>query len=168
MVLAALDGFVDAITSAPQTPTTARGLDLADKKIDEVVRTIGTELDNLNEVKFENSGHIAATSFGGGDRAPALALHHTRAHGVIVDTLKGVRADLIAFQRACREAREAIADVDQTAADDLRAKLVAVDSLRTGSWSDRGEEAYEQAQHDHADDRPADDSPADESGTEGH
>lgn len=147
--LSQLGAFADIATRIAKDSAEAEGLALADETIESVIKVIHDEEDKLSPAEFENSGHISSGSFGGGDRAPSLALHYSRAHEVTADTLKGVRKDLRAFQDACRDARKVIAGADQGAADQLQVTQVAVDSLTAGSWSDWGERSHEQAQQDH-------------------
>lgn len=139
--------FTELLNSA--SPVTPQGLQLAEQQVEGVIDVIDTELALLDPAKFEADGHIPDGSFGGSDRAPALAMHHRRAHQVTVDTLHGVRTDLVAFRTACQEARAAIHEADLNAADELRLKQAAVTSLTTGSFSDHGADAYTNAQHEH-------------------
>jgi hypothetical protein len=138
------------------SPVTPQGLDLVDKAIENVITTITTELGYIKPAEFEADGHIAPASFGRADRAASIALHHTRAHGVVVDTLSGVKTDLENFQVALQSARDAVLEADQTTADELRLKQVAVTALTTGSRSDEGDRAYNNAQHNHRNDVPKD------------
>jgi hypothetical protein len=146
-VLLEIGAFANLVTTAPRK--SARGLELADQTIESVIKVIEEEQAKLDPAEFENRGHISSVSYGGGERAPALALHYTRAHAVTTDTLRGVREDLRTFQQACRDARKLIAGTDEDAADRLQVTQVAVDGLVVGSWSDRGEQSNEQAQEDH-------------------
>lgn len=140
-----------------------QGLDLAESEINAVITVIENERAKLDPSHFKDRGHISDRSFGGGDRAPALALHHHRAHGVTADTLDGVLADLLTFQQACRDAKNAIVEADETAAADLRAKGTAATSLTVGSMTNQGQSANTQAQYDHQDDTTSDQPPTDES-----
>lgn len=158
-----LGAFTDIATRIGKDSAEAEGLALADETIEAVIKVIQDEEDKLNPTEFENSGHISSGSFGGGDRAPTLALHYALAHEVTADTLKGVRKDLRAFQDACREARKVIAGADQDAADRLHVSQVAVESLTTGSWSNWGERSHEQAQQDHGYDSPPDEQETEDS-----
>jgi hypothetical protein len=153
-----LGAFTNVATRLPDGGATeaARGLDLADQKIQEVIESIQAELDDLDPTEFENNGHISAVSFGGGDRAPEIALHHTRAHGVTADTLNGVLEDLRTFRQACSDARQLIADTDQDTADQLQRTQGAVEALTTASWTNQGEDSNRQAQQDHMYDTPSD------------
>jgi hypothetical protein len=155
--LADLGAFTYLATRPYLDPSASpRGLDLAVETIDEVIALIEEEQRNIKPDRFEVQGHISPASFGGGDRAPALALHHGRAHAVTADTLRGVLTDLRAFQQACRDAKNAIIDVDEDTAGRLRATQVAVDALAVTTSIDHGRRAHERAQHDHANDRPTD------------
>lgn len=147
----------DFVTQIPDDSGTAlQGLDLAEAEIDAVIKVIQDEQAKLDPTHFKNRGHISDGSFGGGDRAPTLTLHHHRAHGVTADTLDGVLQDLRTFQQACRDAKNAIVEADETAAADLRAKEAAATSLSLGSMTDQGRYAHQQAQYDHQDDAPTD------------
>ena len=147
--------FTDVMNRLPEDePGTLRGLDLAESVIEEVITVIGQQQERLDPVEFEDKGHISASSFGPVDRAPELALHYTRAHGVTRDTLEGVKTDLENFQLACRQARQAIVDADEEASDRIRYTQVAVDKLAVGSRTNHGDQAHHQAQHEHKHDRP--------------
>lgn len=129
------------------TKEDAEGLQLADEKIDGIISQIQEELKKLSPKKFETEGYIAPASFGGGDRAPGLGLHHGRAHAVVAETLRGVIQDLENFQQACRDARKYILEADQGAADDLGSTRLAVDSLVVGSWTNEGQGSYDDARN---------------------
>ncbi len=145
-----LSNLSDFVAQIPDDPATAlQGLDLAEAEIDKVISVIHAQQAKLNPVNFKNRGYISGVSFGGGDRAPALAMHHERAHAVTADTLEGVLKDLITFQEACTRAKNAIIEADETAAADLKAKEVAATSLTVGSMTNEGENAHQQAQNEH-------------------
>lgn len=144
-VLLNLMGFGDKVVSAFE-------LVLIECEIDGIVGTIEKELEHYKPEHFHNRGHIAAGSFGGGDRAPSLALHHTKAHAVMTDTLYGIRKDLLEYQQACRDARKFLQEADLTSAGDLNALTKAVEALSTGARSDHGADAYSQAQYAHRND----------------
>lgn len=161
--LTSLDAFLDAaVTPGSDSSSTQRGLDLAVGTIEAVIRSIEIERENLDPDSFEHRGHISGRSFGGADRAAALALHHTRAHAVTADTLKGVIEDLRTFQQACRDTLQAISDVDLDAADRLRRTQLAVQTLAAGAGGGEGDRSYRQAQYDHQHDTPTDEPPAEE------
>lgn len=128
------------------------GLDLAEETIDEVITLIESKQQDLAPQHFATRGHINAGAFGGADSAPSLALHYSRAHEVITDTLEGVKKDLVAFQQACRDAKQAIVDADGESADRMRVAQAAVERLAVGAHSNEGEHAYDNAQqHQHTD-----------------
>lgn len=123
-----------------------------ESEINDIVKTIEDELKSYKPEHFQNQGHVESGSWGGGDRASSIATHHARAHGVMTDTLIGVREDLQAYQQACRDARKFLEDADLTAAGDLGAIRSAVEALANSSGSDHGNKAYSQAQLNHAND----------------
>ena len=123
-----------------------------ESEIDKIVGTIEDELRGYKPEQFQNQGHVDHASWGAGDRAASIAMHHARAHGVMTDTLIGVRKDLRAYQQACRDARRFMEDADLTAAGDLTAIRNAVDALAGSARSDHGNQAYTQAQNDHRND----------------
>jgi hypothetical protein len=134
------------------TIVTAGELLIIEGEIHGIITVIDQELAHFDPADFKSAGHISPGSFGGGDRAPSLTLHHTKAHGVMADTLYGLRADLHEYQQACRDAREFLKDADLTSAGDLTALKNAVEALGTGAQSDQGGAAYSQAQYNHRND----------------
>ncbi|WP_148612150.1 hypothetical protein [Nocardioides rubriscoriae] len=137
-----LAAFVDTEPTGPQ------GLDLAEDAINNVIDQIDTELKTLRPVDFESEGAIRPTSFGGADAAPELALHHSRAHEVTYKTLIGLKDDLVAFQEACRKAKQEVVLADQDAAERQRRTLQAVELLEVGASQQQSRRDHEQAQQD--------------------
>lgn len=131
-----------------------RGLDLADREIQEVIDSIQGELDDLDPAAFETKGHISPVSFGGADLASKIAMHHSRAHAVTADTLNGVITDLETFRDACRNVRAMIAETDEGAADALNRTVTAVDTLEVAARTNQAQQTHEQAQQEHADHTP--------------
>jgi hypothetical protein len=123
-----------------------------ESEIDAIVKTIEDELASYKPEHFQNQGHVDHASWGAGDRASSIALHHSRAHGVMTDTLIGVRKDLRAYQQACRDARRFMEDADLTAAGDLAAIRNAVQALSTAAGSRQADDAYDRARTAHAGD----------------
>lgn len=124
------------------------GLHVVEDEINSVIKTLQTELGELEESKFPSNGAIATVSFGLGPEATDIAGHHTRAHGVVVDTLKGLIKDLEAFQEAIREARGLVAKSDAAAEEDLRVLVTRTEGL------DLGVNGLAQAQVNHRNDTP--------------
>lgn len=137
-----LDFLRDTVAAEP------KGLDLAADAIDDVIKQIDLELSELVPVEFRVAGSIQSASFGGADRAPNLALHHTRAHEVIWKTLLGVKQDLETFQEACRNAKNEIIGTDEDVADRQRRTTAAIEILQAGSTGRDGRDAHQQARQD--------------------
>ncbi|CAN5417271.1 hypothetical protein BH10ACT3_BH10ACT3_19490 [soil metagenome] len=140
MGIMGLSDFVDAL------PSTPKGLDLAEEAIDDVIKRIDAEQAKLVPAHFESAAMINDTSFGGADSAPVLALHYNRAHEVIAKTLSGIKDDLLAFQQACRDAKNEIIGADENSADRMRITQPAVEALEDGSQSREGLHDHHQAQ----------------------
>ncbi len=117
---------VELASSSPQ------GLELVEEKITSTIKTLSSEIDLLNEADFPAKGHIAKASFGGGDRSPTLALHHARAHGVVVTTLTDLRRDLREFREAIRAARALIRKKDDEAESEVLLVLQRTRDLDLG------------------------------------
>lgn len=126
---------------APAPPLT--GLDLVEAEIDSVLATIRTERDVLADDRFPVDGYVPTRSYGDGEEAVLLGAAHERAHGVVVDTLVGLTADLETLQGVIAEVRQLLTETDRTAADDLTSLLRETEGI------DLGEEAYEDAQREH-------------------
>lgn len=146
MVLPELAG-VSPLDLATVSPS---GLALVEDKINLVITTLNDEIDLLHEVDFPTNGHIAKGSFGGGERSPLLALHHARAHGVVVTTLSDLRRDLVDFRSAIREAKQLIRDTDEQAESDVLRILQRTNDL------DLGQNALPEAQQQHRNDTATD------------
>jgi hypothetical protein len=125
------------------------GLQVVEEEIDAVIKTLTDELTSLGENKFEVKAHIPGRSFGGGEEAPVLATHHTRAHGVVVDTLTALIADLEKFRTAVQTARRLLKETDDEAKAELETILARTEGLDLGKY------AHVQAQVDHVNDTPA-------------
>ncbi|MCL2541661.1 MAG: hypothetical protein FWE71_04270 [Nocardioidaceae bacterium] len=123
-----------------------------ESEVHDIIKSIDDHLNGVKPDHFKTHGYIAPTSFGGGSSAQNLALHHSRAHAVMTDTLKGVKADLQNFQDACRDAKKYLNDADLTSAGDLNAVRNAVSSISTGAQSNQGGADYTAAQYRHRDD----------------
>ncbi len=146
MVLPGLVGIkpIDLATASPA------GLELVEDQITLVITTLNDEIEALQAVDFPTNGHIAERSFGRGERSPLLALHHARAHGVVVDTLRDLRRDLRDFRGAVQEARTLLRDTDQQAEADAVLVLQRTESL------DLGATAYDDAQVNHVNTQASD------------
>lgn len=139
-----LEGFTQSLSSYLDG-LSATGLDLVVEGVDDVIAQINVEQDRIKPEVFKSDGTISPASFGGGDTAPLVALHHTRAHEVIGTTLDGIKADLEALRQACIDAKNAIISADEESAARMSAAQRAVESLVAGSTTDRSDRAYEQA-----------------------
>jgi len=123
------------------------GLAIVEEAIDDAIASVNKEIKKLNQQNFGVDGFIPKSAFGAAERSPEIALHHTRAHAVMEETLGGVRKDLITFRDACALARDDIKGVDQGAADDLKVRTRLVDGLAV-SVTDHGDGAYRGAVQD--------------------
>ena len=130
----------------PTTSSAPKGLDLAVEAIDDVVKRIEAEMDVLRPQEFATAGAIQRASFGGADAAPNLALHYTRAHEVTWKTLLGVKQDLVAFQEACRTAKQQIVLADEDSADQHNRTRTAIEALEAGSDQHQGRWDHRAAQ----------------------
>lgn len=146
MVLPELAGFTP-IKLASQSP---QGLALVDEEISLVITTLETEIETLKQNKFEVDAHIATRAFGKADRSPLLVQHHSRAHGVVTDTLAALLLDLTEFQAAVRDAQKLVGETDAASKADLTLILNQTESI------DMGQYAYDQAQNNHVDTPPTD------------
>lgn len=133
--------------------TPAQGLDLVEEQIQLVLTALDEGITDLETNKFPVDGFIRATSFGMGTEAARLSYHHTRAHGVVVDTLKGMKADLEKFHASVLDAKALVTRTDEQAQADLT-QIVA----RTGNI-DLGQQGHVDAQHDHTGDVPTNETP---------
>ncbi|MFB9311547.1 hypothetical protein [Nocardioides plantarum] len=140
-----LSQFLDVV---PTTSSAPQGLDLAVEAIDDVIKRIEAEMDLLQPNEFASAGTIQSVSFGGADAAPNLALHYTRAHEVTWKTLRGVKSDLVAFQEACRTAKQQIVLADEDSADQYNRTRTAIEALEAGSDQHQGRWDHQQAQQD--------------------
>lgn len=141
-MLPELAGYSPAQLAA-SSPT---GLALVEEKISSVITRLNDEIDKLKEVDFPTNGHIAKRSFGGGDRSMDLAVHHARAHGVVVTTLTDLRRDLREFREAIREAKLLLAKRDDEAESEVLLVLQRTQSI------DLGHNALPEAQVQHRND----------------
>ncbi|TNM40460.1 hypothetical protein FHP29_10440 [Nocardioides albidus] len=157
------DGFTAAVARA--TPT---GLGLVQEAIDAAIAKIDMmEQDKrLDPAEFSAATFIPKSAFGAADRSPEIALHHTRAHAVMTDTLKGVRADLVNFRAACVAARDDIVGVDDDAAAAFIASRNAVTAVGRAD-TDNAQSAYQQAVNDNAGVVPTEHNPDSQEGQEG-
>lgn len=146
MVLPELAGFTPT-QLASQSP---QGLALVDKEIALVITTLETEIETLKQNKFEVDAHIATRAFGQADKSPLLVRHHSRAHGVVTDTLAALLLDLQEFQEAVRDAQKLVGETDEASRSDLTLLLTQTEEI------DMGRYAYDQAQNDHVDTPPTD------------
>jgi len=138
----------------------AQGLDLVVEQIQGVLTALDQGITDLENNKFPVDGFIRAASFGMGDDASRIAYHHTRAHGVVVDTLKGMKSDLEKFHASVLDAQELVTRTDEQAQVDLTRIVARTENI------DLGQQGHVDAQNDHTDDVPSDQAPTtDDSGT---
>lgn len=110
------------------------GLDIVEEEVDKTITAISVELEAIRGNGFAVDGFIAAGSFGQGKEASDLAREHTRAHGVIVQSLTETITDLESFREAIREARRLVRESDEDAQARLQTVLARTESLDLG-WN---------------------------------
>lgn len=133
------------------------GLDIVEEEVDKTIAAITVELEAIRGNGFAVDGFIAAGSFGQGKEASDLAKEHTRAHGVIVQSLTETIADLETFREAIREARRLVRESDEDAQARIQTVLARTESLNLG-WNGTDPLPTED---------PAADVPATDPGTDG-
>ncbi|GAA4811262.1 hypothetical protein ACFQ0K_03850 [Nocardioides caeni] len=134
------------------------GLDVVEDEIGGVLDVLQTQATAIEALDFANKAHIAKGSFGSGNEAVQLSVDHTKAHGVIVDTLNAMITDLSAFQDAVIHARGLIREADDQADLDLRTVLASTEDL------DLGQRAHVNAQVEHSTDQPTEEPTTDQDG----
>lgn len=139
---------------------TPRGLGIVEDAINTAITSIEDEVANLKKEEFGVNGFIPKSSFGSTDRSSEMALHHTKAHAVVEETLSGVLADLVRFRDACVDAREDIKSVDRYLATDFDQARTLVDGLLVSTTS--GQDARDAAVQGNPDVAPTDDNPYEE------
>ena len=92
---------------------------------------------------------LAENAFGGSSSAQTLGAEHRTAHQIVADTIQGVVTDLWGYRDGVEQFEAGMGTADDTAADDLRAREVAVDALVTSSGSNHGESRYHHSQVNH-------------------
>lgn len=160
-----MGGFVDlgALLAAAVAAGAAPGrgeLTVVETEISDVLTTLRAEQKVLEKVDFKAAAFIPGSSFGGGPKGPMLALHHTRAHGVVTDTLAEMIADLETLQTAIVGAKALVGEADADAQAKLATLLARADDL------DLGQDSHAQAQVDHRDDVVTDQRPEAVPGTD--
>lgn len=125
----------------------AKEIKLVIDEIDDVTTQINAQLKTFKPEGFRRDGTIQEASFGGGERAGDIGSHHTRAHNVMYEVLKGVELDLDEFTLACKEALAILEDIDLTVADDTSRITEAVTVLNDGALGDQTDNAYDDARN---------------------
>ncbi|KAB2809414.1 hypothetical protein ACIRN4_24080 [Pimelobacter simplex] len=132
----------------------AQGLDLVVEQIKGVLTALDQGITDLEANKFPVDGFIRSASFGMGEEASRIAYHHTRAHGVVVDTLKGMKSDLEKFHASVLDAQALVTRTDEQAQADLTRIVARTENI------DLGQQGHVDAQNDHTGDVPSDEPPA--------
>lgn len=143
--------FVRSIRPEDLVGTEPAGLDLVESTISTVISDLDVQIAALGDIDFEAKAHIGTSSLGAGDVAEQLTYHHARAHGVVVDTLRQMVADLSSFRDSVREARELVRRSDEAAAAEMGQLITTTESL------DLGARAQAESQYAHRDTVPVDD-----------
>lgn len=127
------------------------GLDdiaVVEEKVDQVIKLIEVEQEKLLPVAFAFGALIQAPSFGGADSASNLALHYSKAHEVTWKTLRGVKEDLLDYQRSLRDAKTEIIKADESAGDRVRIITTALEGVASSTQGRHGRRAREEARRD--------------------
>jgi methyl-accepting chemotaxis protein len=134
-----LPDLVTAVhTTADQLGATLQSMNVAEDKVQAVVKALHGAADELSSKSFEKAT-IGRSSFGATSSADSLGLHHDLAHQVMSETLQGMVTDLTAFSANVTAALKHFGETDQTVADDMTARREIVEDM-TYTW-----------QHSHAD-----------------
>ena len=153
MLPAGYAAFINAVSSASPS-----GIAIVETAIQNAIDNIETELKKLKVKEFESGAFIPKRAFGAADRSPEIALHHTRAHAVITDTLVGVKQDLVLFQDACKAATAVFAQTEDGVETEMMVRTAVVQALAQGA-GDYGDDAYNQAVYENAHVQPTDERP---------
>ena len=145
------------LLDGPTDQGTIDGIALVETEVTKVIGVIDEKLETIKPESFDSLGAIQPTSFGDTDRSSLLSVHHRRAHKVTYETLVGVRQDLVAFRKACIDARLFLKRADDNAADEAALTRKAVDRLAQGSATNHAETANTQAQQNGIGIEPTDD-----------
>ncbi|TQK69994.1 MULTISPECIES: hypothetical protein [unclassified Nocardioides] len=105
-----------------------------------VHKILTEQITALQNLDFPDKGAVPAGSYGQGHESYVLATEHKRAHGVIVDSLVEMRADLGAFQDAILAAQAVIGETDEQAETDLQKALARTQGLDLGVNTDNDDD----------------------------
>lgn len=128
--------------------TAMQSLAVDQTNIDRVVAALQSCTDGSWDTQFATDAAIASPSFGGGENASTLGMHHDRAHQVMTETVQGIVADLTAFSDGVRTAARFITDADENTAASLTDKQRAVEMMNDAWLSSEADSAYDRARND--------------------
>lgn len=104
--------------------------------INNVLNTLESKHEDLQGSRFKDL-QVPTTAFGAAGSALALGGHHTKAHQVIDETLRGVLDDLVRFRDGLRHAEKLVHEADSQSAADLDKKRAAAELLvKASSYSE--------------------------------
>lgn len=109
---------------------------LLEDEVKSVYTTLDEQITVLQGLTFTGDGAVPTGAYGRGHESGVLAYEHGRAHGVIVDSLVEMRADLGAFQEAILAAKAVIGETDEQVQADLQAALLRTQGLDLGASTD--------------------------------
>ena len=115
-------------------------------EINKVINTLHTQSGDLHESRFQNLD-VPAAAFGGSASAGQLGYHHSRAHQVVSDTLKGVVADLQRFREGIQRAETLVQEADADSADQLNRKRQATELLADVAGYSEGDRRNHEARN---------------------
>ncbi|TYL44839.1 hypothetical protein FXB39_21345 [Nocardioides sp. BGMRC 2183] len=138
--------LMSLINQAKSPQRALSDIELVDEEIRGVISQVQHELEQNERQKFRREAEINEASFGGGDYASDLGVHHTRAHVVVDETLGGVETDLQDFVAACTEAREILTESDAQASEDFTMVTEFISAIDGGSHGNNTQDANDHAQ----------------------
>ncbi|WP_141012567.1 hypothetical protein [Nocardioides sambongensis] len=141
-----LDDLMSFITQAKTPQRVLSDIEIVDEEIRGVISQVQEELEQNERQTFRREGEISETSFGGGDYASSLGIHHTRAYQVVDETLGGVETDLQDFVAACQQARDILTESDAQAAEDFTLVTEFISAIDSGTHGSNTQHANENAQ----------------------
>jgi hypothetical protein len=132
----------------PPAPGGDATIDIDPRALEKLKQALTSAARVLETDRFADV-ELADDAFGASPSAQTLGAEHRTAHRIIADTIQGVVTDLWGYRDGVEQFEAGMGTADDTAAEDLRAREVAVDALVTSSGSNHGESRYRHSQVDH-------------------
>ena len=136
-------------------------LDVDPEGIRAVISALNANAHDLDDGSFQRL-HISPGVFGGSEAAAELGFHHSKAHQVVSDTIRGVVDDLTRFRDGVEQAVHLVNAADESNAADLQSKQSAVEVLVGSSAFSEGDRREQASRNEHL--TPPDPAPATGSG----